>query len=70
MNNIKEKDVIKVKITGIQKYGAFANADEFDYKFINNVKKAFVLLLKNAEIKEYMKRYSEYIDEYRRFFKE
>ena len=24
MNTIKEKDVIKVKITGIQKYGAFA----------------------------------------------
>lgn len=45
-------------------------ADEFDYRFINNVKKAFVLLLKNDEIKEYMQRYSEYIDEYRKFFEE
>lgn len=25
MNDIKEKDIIKVKITGIQKYGAFAS---------------------------------------------
>ena len=32
MNNLKEKDIIKVKITGIQKYGAFANTDDFDYK--------------------------------------
>ncbi len=45
-------------------------ADEFDYKFIKNVKKAFVLLMKNAEIKEYLVKYSEYIDEYRKFFKE
>ena len=45
-------------------------ADEFDYKFINNVKKAFVLLMKNKEIKEYMTSYSEYIDENRRFFEE
>ena len=42
--------------------------DEFDYKFVRNIKKAFMLLLKNAEIKEYMHRYSEYIDEYRKFF--
>ncbi len=45
-------------------------ADEFDYRFIKNVKKAFVLLMKNAEIKEYLVKYSEYIDEYRRFFEE
>lgn len=45
-------------------------ADEFDYGFIKNVKKAFVLLLKNPEIKEYMIKYSEYIDEYRKFFAE
>ncbi|MBO5059403.1 MAG: hypothetical protein J6C82_00635 [Clostridia bacterium] len=44
------------------------SADELDYRFIKNVRKAFVLLMKNAEIKEYMVKYSEYIDEYRRFF--
>lgn len=32
MNNLKEKDIIKVKITGIQKYGAFANTNDTDYK--------------------------------------
>ena len=31
MNNIKEKDIIRVKITGIQEYGAFAIIDgEYD----------------------------------------
>lgn len=44
------------------------SADELDYRFISNVKRAFVLLMKNAEVREYMKRYSEYIDEYRKFF--
>ena len=28
MSNFKERDVIKVKITGIQKYGAFASLKE------------------------------------------
>lgn len=30
MNKIKEKDVIQVKITGIQKYGAFVNVNYSD----------------------------------------
>lgn len=44
--------------------------EQFDKKFINNIKKTFILLMKNAEIKEYMNKYSEYIDEYKGFFKE
>lgn len=44
------------------------SADELDWQFIKNVKKAFVLLMKNDEFKAYMTSYSEYIDEYRRFF--
>ncbi len=44
------------------------SADELDYNFIKNVKKAFLLLSKNNEIKEYLVKYSEYIDEYRKFF--
>lgn len=44
--------------------------EEYDGKFLQNIKKSFVLLMKNAEIKEYMTRYSEYIDEYRKFYKE
>ena len=30
MNKIKEKDIIRVKITGIQKYGAFVNVNDSD----------------------------------------
>lgn len=45
------------------------SADELDMNFIKNVKKAFVLLMKNDEFRAYMTSYSEYIDEYRRFFK-
>lgn len=46
------------------------SVDEFDRQFLINVKKAFILLMKNSEIKEYMVRYSEYIDEYKKFYKE
>ena len=44
------------------------SADELDEKFFENVKKAFVLLKKNEEFRAYMVSYSEYIDEYKRFF--
>ena len=47
MNNIKENDIIKVKITGIQKYGAFATIDndynglihisEISYGYVKNI---------------------------------
>ena len=47
MNQIKENDIIKVKITGIQKYGAFATLDnnynglihisEISYGFVKDI---------------------------------
>lgn len=47
MNRIKEKDIIKVKITGIQKYGAFAtlpndyngliHISEMSYGYVKNI---------------------------------
>ena len=47
LNKIKEKDVIRVQITGIQKYGAFANVDndynglihisEISYGYVKNI---------------------------------
>ena len=47
VNTIKEKDIIKVKITGIQKYGAFANISndydglihisEISYGYVKNI---------------------------------
>ena len=33
MSNLKERDVIKVKITGIQKYGAFATLKEHNNEY-------------------------------------
>ena len=42
--------------------------ENYNYKYVKNIKKAFSLLMKNSEFKEYMKTYSEYLDEYRKFF--
>lgn len=43
---------------------------DFDRKFVKNVKRIFSVLIKNREIAEYLKSYSQYIDEYKKFFKE
>ena len=47
MNNLKENDIIKVKITGIQNYGAFADIEgdynglihisEISYGYVKNI---------------------------------
>jgi len=47
MSNLKEKDIIKVKITGIQNYGAFADVEgeynglihisEISYGYVKNI---------------------------------
>ena len=47
MNNIKEKDIIKVKITGIQKYGAFANTNDNDYKGLIHISEMSYGFVKN-----------------------
>ena len=44
--------------------------EDFDGRFCRNVKKAFSVLAKSREITEYLKKYSEYIDDYKKFFKE
>lgn len=43
---------------------------DFDQRFVRNVKRTFSVLSKNKEIAEYLKSYSRYIDEYKKFFKE
>ena len=57
MNNIKEKDIIRVKITGIQEYGAFAIIDgEYDGLIhISEISYGFV-----RDISDYL-RVGEYI---------
>lgn len=44
--------------------------DELMPEFTKRVKKAFLPLIGNAEFVEFMKKYSEYLDEYQKFFKE
>ena len=31
MEKVKKNDVIKVKVTGVQKYGAFVNSEDNNY---------------------------------------
>lgn len=42
---------------------------DFNPIFVENVKKAFRVLLLNSEFNSFMKAYSRYIDEYLKFFK-
>lgn len=44
--------------------------DEFDEGFVDSVKKAFILLSKNKHVYEFLKTYTEYIEDYNRFFKD
>lgn len=46
MEKVKKKDIVKVTVTGVQRYGAFVNADDYDglihiseisYGFVKNV---------------------------------
>ncbi len=43
------------------------DTEDFNRKFVDNVRKTFVLLCKNKEVSEFMKEYSSYIGTYRRF---
>ncbi len=42
--------------------------EDFDRDFTDNVKKAFVLLMKNSHIRQYMKEYSLYLDDFLKFY--
>lgn len=46
-NNVKEKEVIKVKITGIQKYGAFASMENNDYNGLIHISEISYGYVKN-----------------------
>lgn len=46
-NNIKEKEIIKVKITGIQKYGAFATLEDNDYNGLIHISEISYGYVKN-----------------------
>ncbi len=42
--------------------------EEYEKSFVRAVKKAFVLLSKNKRIYEFLKEYTEYINDFKRFF--
>lgn len=46
-NNIKENDVVRVKITGIQKYGAFAVLENNDYNGLIHISEISYGYVKN-----------------------
>ena len=46
-NNIKEKEVIRVKVTGIQKYGAFATVEDNDYNGLIHISEISYGYVKN-----------------------
>lgn len=43
--------------------------EDYDSRFIRNIRRAFNLLMKNGDFAEYMKAYTDYINEFRRFYK-
>lgn len=42
--------------------------EDFDDTFVKNVKKTFTLLAKNKQFYAFLKEYSRYLDEFRRFY--
>lgn len=42
--------------------------EDFDEEFIKNIKKSFTLLAKNSHIRAFLYEYSNYLDEFKRFF--
>ena len=48
-NNIKEKEIIRVKITGIQKYGAFATMENLDYNGLIHISEITQGFVRNVE---------------------
>lgn len=41
--------------------------EDYDPRFVKNIKRAFSLLMKNERFASFMKVYSDYLDEFRRF---
>lgn len=42
--------------------------EDFDDTFVKNIKKAFLLLMKNKRFAAFFEEYSKYIDDFRRFY--
>lgn len=66
----KEEIIVDPRAKALCPLAKTLEKEDFDVKFVKNIKRAFSVLTKNKEITEYLKRYSAYIDEYKNFFKE
>ena len=53
MEKIKKKDVIKVTVTGVQKYGAFVNTKDEDYDGLIHISEISYRYVKN--VNDYLK---------------
>jgi hypothetical protein len=42
--------------------------NDYNRLFVKNIKKAFALLSQNAQVRAFLKAYSSYLDEFRKFF--
>ena len=42
--------------------------EDFDETFVRNIRRAFTLLMKNARFRAFMQMYSDYLDEFGRFY--
>lgn len=67
-NNIKIITDPRAKSVCPLARGLYTN--EYDSRFIRNIERSFKLLMHNKDFAEYMKAYTEYINEFNRFFKE
>ena len=43
--------------------------DEFESDFLNNIRKSFLLLMKNKRVRAFLKEYSLYLDDFFKFYK-
>lgn len=68
INNFGELEIITdPRAKGICRLAQALPTEEYNAQFIKNIKRAFALLVKNERIYSFLKMYSEYLDEYRRF---
>ena len=53
MEKVKKKDIIKVTVTGVQKYGAFVNTKDNDYEGLIHISEISYGFVKN--VNDYLK---------------
>lgn len=65
--NGKLEIIVDPRGRGICPMAKAFNIDDFNPAFVKNIKKAFTLLCKNKRFYAFMREYSNYLDEFKRF---